>query len=64
MVGGKNSKRGWWPWQIGLYKHNYGGKLKSDVVVFVYWEYLLRIMDTFLLSSCLLKDYSLFVVVL
>lgn len=22
MVGGKNSKRGWWPWQIGLYKYN------------------------------------------
>jgi len=22
MVGGKNSKRGWWPWQIGLYKNN------------------------------------------
>ena len=39
MVGGKNSKRGWWPWQIGLYKNNDGGKLKSDVVVFVCWEY-------------------------
>ena len=35
MVGGKNSKRGWWPWQIGLYKNNDRGKLKSDVVVFV-----------------------------
>ena len=39
MVGGKDSKRGWWPWQIGLYKTNTGGKLKSDVVVFVCWEY-------------------------
>jgi len=39
MVGGKNSKRGWWPWQIGLYKNNDEGKLKSDVVVFVCWDY-------------------------
>ena len=39
MVGGKNSKRGWWPWQIGLYKTNDRGKLKSDVVVFFCWEY-------------------------
>lgn len=39
MVGGKNSKRGWWPWQIGLYKNNDEGKLKSDFVVFVCWEY-------------------------
>ena len=29
MVGGKNSKRGWWPWQIGLYKYNDEGILKS-----------------------------------
>jgi len=28
MVGGKNSKRGWWPWQIGLYKNKDEGKLK------------------------------------
>ena len=50
MVGGKNSNRGWWPWQIGLYKNNYEaliglynnnneGKLKSEVVVFVCSEY-------------------------
>ena len=39
MVGGKNSKRGWWPWQIGLYKYNDEGKLKSDVVVLVCSEY-------------------------
>jgi len=29
IVGGKDSKRGWWPWQIGLYKYNDNGKLKS-----------------------------------
>ena len=38
MVGGKKSKRGWWPWQIALYRTNDGGKLKSDVV-FVCGEY-------------------------
>ena len=39
VVGGKNSKRGWWPWQIGLYKNKDEGKLKSDVILFVCWEY-------------------------
>lgn len=27
MVGGKNSKRGWWPWQIGLRRLNSDGEL-------------------------------------
>lgn len=39
MVGGKDSKRGWWPWQIGLYRTSVEGKLKLDVVVFVCGEY-------------------------
>ena len=25
MVGGRISERGWWPWQIGLYKLNNKG---------------------------------------
>ena len=29
MVGGENSRRGWWPWQIGLRKINSEGNLKG-----------------------------------
>ena len=29
MVGGKSSKRGWWPWQIGLRRVNSKGSLNG-----------------------------------
>ena len=35
MVGGNNSKKGWWPWQVGIYKVKNGNYVNNNV-------YLLR----------------------
>ena len=56
IVGGKMSKRGWWPWQIGLYKNNDEGNLISIVasVVALYID----VTGTRLETDLLLNHYT------
>lgn len=42
IVGGKNSKRGWWPWHVGIYNTRGRGNGLSKTI----WSFPLSITET------------------